>query len=242
MFAVATIGCQIAYPLVTDDLARSRLTLVTVVLFFLASTSSALVTWGPRAAATLILVAGGCGFLAEAVGVATGFPFGRYLYDDALGPAVLGVPLVIPLAWTMMAYPALLVGRRLTRRYVPLVGGWALASWDLFLDPQMVDAGFWRWENVGVQLPGIPGIPVTNFLGWAFVSVLVIGLLHALIPRVERTAAEDAVPSLLYLWTFASQVLANAVFFGRPWVAVIGGLAMGLVALPYAFALRRRDA
>jgi uncharacterized membrane protein len=241
VFAVAAIACQIAYPLVSDDVLRTRLTVATVVMFFLATVSSAAVADGTRAALLLVLVAGGGGFLAEAVGVATGFPFGRYVYDDALGPTVLGVPLVIPLAWTMMAYPALLVGRRLTRRFVPIVGGWALASWDLFLDPQMVDAGFWRWENHGAQVPGIPGIPVTNFLGWALVSVLVIGLLHVLLPRAERSMADDAVPAVLYLWTYSSQVLANAVFFGRPWVAAIGGVAMGLVAVPYALALRRRS-
>lgn len=239
VLAAAAIACQIAYPLASDDTLRARLTTGTVIVFFLAVVLSAAVAHGVRSALVLVGVAGGGGLLAEAIGVATGFPFGSYVYDDALGPAVLGVPLVIPLAWTMMAYPALLVGRRLTRRYVPIVGGWALASWDVFLDPQMVAAGFWRWEDVGVQLPGVPGIPVTNFLGWAIVSMLVVGLLHVLIPRnVART--DETVPALLYLWTFASQVLANAVFFGRPWVALIGGVAMGVVAVPYALALRRR--
>jgi uncharacterized membrane protein len=238
VFAAAAIVCQIAYPLVSDDALRAQLTIGTVVVFFLATVSSAAVAHGPRAALVLVLVAGGGGFVAEAAGVATGYPFGSYVYDDALGPTFLGVPLVIPLAWTMMAYPALLVGRRLSRRYVPIVGGWALASWDVFLDPQMVAAGFWRWEQGGPQLPGIPGIPVTNFLGWALVSVLVMVVLHAALPRTI-TDADEAVPAVLYLWTFASQVLANAVFFGRPWVAIIGGVAMGIVAVPYAVALRR---
>jgi uncharacterized membrane protein len=238
VFAAAAIACQIAYPLVSDDVLRARLTIATVVVFFFATVSSAAIAHGGRAALVLVLVAGGGGFLAEAVGVATGYPFGRYTYDAALGPAVLGVPLVIPLAWTMMAYPALLVGRRLTRRYVPIVAGWALASWDVFLDPQMVAAGFWRWEEGGVQVPGIPGIPVTNFLGWALVAVIIMAVLHAVFAR-PTTAVDETVPAVLYLWTFASQVLANAVFFGRPWVAILGGVAMGIVAVPYARALLR---
>ena len=241
VLALAAIGCQIAYPLASDDALRARLTVGTVIVFFLAVVSSAAIAHGTRTALVLVAVAGGAGFIAEAIGVATGFPFGSYVYDDALGPAVLGVPLVIPLAWTMMAYPALLVGRRLTRRYVPIVGGWALASWDVFLDPQMVAAGFWRWEDVGTELPGVPGIPATNFLGWAMVSVLVVGLLHLLIPR-RITRNDETVPALLYLWTFASQVLANAVFFGRPWVALVGGVAMGVVAVPYALAFWRHRA
>ena len=56
-----------------------------------------------------------------------------------------GVPLIVPLAWTMMAYPALLVGRRIGAPV--LAGAAALASWDLFLDPQMVAAGHWHFTG-----------------------------------------------------------------------------------------------
>ena len=45
------------------------------------------------------MVAAGVGLAAEAVGVRTGFPFGDYSYADTLGPTVLGVPVVVPLAW-----------------------------------------------------------------------------------------------------------------------------------------------
>jgi putative membrane protein len=45
------------------------------------------------------------------------------------------------------------------------------------------------------------------------------------------------VPGALFLWTWGSSVLANAVFFGRPLVALTGGVVMGLVAVPYARSL-----
>jgi putative membrane protein len=38
---------------------------------------------------------------------------------------------------------------------------------------------------------------------------------------------------------YVSSVLANAVFLGRPWVALIGGIVMGLVAVPLAYSLAR---
>ena len=63
----------------------------------------------------LVVVTAGGGLAAEAVGVRTGLPFGDYSYAGTLGPEVLDVPLVVPLAWTMMAYPVLLAARRLTR-------------------------------------------------------------------------------------------------------------------------------
>jgi putative membrane protein len=95
-------------------------------------------------AAGLVGVAAGVGLAAEAVGVATGVPFGSYAYGDDLGPKVLDVPVLVPMAWTMFAYPALLVGRT-ARRSMPVVawpiGALALASWDVFLDPQMVAEG-----------------------------------------------------------------------------------------------------
>ena len=49
-------------------------------------------------------------------------------------------------------------------------------------------------------------------------------------------------PYALYLWTYASSVLALAAFFGLPAAALWGGLGMGAVALPLAWSLRRRGA
>ena len=235
--AVLVVLLQIAYPLVSGQ-ARDRLTVLTVVVFFLASTSHALVHRGVRWTALLVLVTTGTGLLAEAVGTATGVPFGQYDYADTLGAKLLGVPVVIPLAWAMFAYPALLVGQRLAR--TPLgaaaVGGAALASWDLFLDPQMVQAGHWRFTDVQASLPGAPGIPLSNYLGWLLVAVVMVGVLQLL----GRRDADDRLPAALFLWTYVSSVLANAVFFGRPAVALVGGVGMGLVAVPYALATRRR--
>jgi uncharacterized membrane protein len=184
-----------------------------------------------------VLITTVVGLLAESLGTRTGFPFGTYEYADTLGWKLLSVPVVIPLAWAMFAYPCLLVGQRLarTRLGAAAVGGWALASWDLFLDPQMVEAGHWTWSGVEASLPGAPGIPVSNYLGWVLVGVLMLGLLQLL----PRRAADDRVPAALFLWTYASSVLAFAVFFGRPLVALVGGLGMGLVAIPYARSLRR---
>ena len=236
--AVATVLLQIGYPLTRGDV-RTGLTVVTVVVFFLASTSHALVHRGARWTGAYVLVTGGLGLVAEAVGTATGVPFGDYDYTGTLGAELLGVPVVIPLAWAMFAYPCLVVGQALAR--TPLgaaaVGGFALASWDVFLDPQMVEAGHWRFTDVTATLPGAPGIPVSNYLGWLLVAWLMLGLLQLLGRRPEGRTVDDRVPGALFLWTWGSSVLANAVFFGRPLVALTGGVVMGLVAVPYARSL-----
>jgi uncharacterized membrane protein len=231
VLAVTAVLLQIAYPLLSGD-ARDRLTVVTVVVFAAASVTHAAVHRGVAWAGAYVVVTAGIGLVAESLGTATGVPFGQYDYAGSLGAKLLGVPLVVPLAWAMFAYPCLLVGQRLarTRLGAIAVGAWALASWDLFLDPQMVEAGHWRWTDVQVALPTAPEIPVSNYLGWLLVATVMVGALQAL----PRRDADDRVPAALFLWTYASSVLAFAVFFGRPGVALVGAVGMGAVAVPYA--------
>ncbi|KAF3469257.1 carotenoid biosynthesis protein [Streptomyces sp. Tu 3180] len=246
--AVAAVLCQIPYPLVSGP-GRDVLTVVGVVVFCLASLAAAALRHGARGPLVLFAVAGLGGLAVEAVGVRTGFPFGAYHYTGSLGPSVAGVPVVVPLAWVMMAWPALEAGRVLAgsrgragtpaaRVRTAVVGGWALASWDVFLDPQMIDAGHWIWSDPSPALPGVEGVPLTNFAGWAAVSVVMVAAVDAACGRLVRRPAGDGTPGgpavVLYLWTYASSVLACLVFFGRPQVALVGGALMGLVAVPLA--------
>jgi uncharacterized membrane protein len=230
----AAVLVQIGYPLIPDAV-RAPATVASVLVFCAASLTDAARVHGLRGPATLLAVAGGGGLLVEAVGVHTGLPFGTYAYTGGLGTAVLGVPAVVPLAWTMMAWPALVVGRTLASRCpVALVGGVALAAWDVFLDPQMVDAGYWTWAHPQPALPLVPGVPLTNYAGWLLVAVVMVGVLDRLLPRTDGPSGPAAA---LYLWTYGSSVLAHVVFFGRPGAALVGGLVMGAVALPFARAL-----
>lgn len=224
--AATAIFLQIAYPLTAAGVARHRLTTATVVVFCAASVIHALGSRGARFTAMLVVVTAGGGLLVEAVGVATGVPFGAYAYTDTLGYQLLGVPAVIPLAWTMMGYPAFVVGRRITRHPIagPVVAGAALAAWDLFLDPQMVAAGHWTWAPSSG--PHLLEIPVGNFAGWFGVATL---MMFALWRTADDAEHDDRVPLVLYLWTYASSVLAHAVFFDLAASALAGGIGMGAV-------------
>ena len=234
LLTAAAVLLQIVYPLVAGAV-RTEITVASVVVFCAAAVSDAARVHGARGAAILVAVAGGGGLLVEAVGVRTGLPFGTYAYTGDLGPSLLGVPVVVPLAWTMMAWPALVVGRALAGRLpVALVGGVALAAWDLFLDPQMVDAGHWTWAHPDPALPLVPGVPLTNYAGWLLVAVVVVGTLDAALAAHVRPPGPAAA---LYLWTYGSSVLAHVVFFDRPGSALVGGVVMGAVALPFALAL-----
>ncbi|HYO02193.1 MAG TPA: carotenoid biosynthesis protein [Mycobacterium sp.] len=237
VLAAAAVAVQIAYPLMPETW-RTEVTVTSVVIFFLAVVADVGRVHGPAGAAWLVAVAGGSGLIAEAIGVATGWPFGHYAYTGTLGAEVLGVPVVVPLAWVMMAWPALVVARTLAVRgpAVVAVGAAALTAWDVFLDPQMVAAGHWTWSDPSPGLPLVPGIPLTNYVGWLLVSAAVIAVLHA---TLDRDAGPSAPAAALYLWVYFSSVLGHFVFFGLPGSAVTGGLLMGAVAVPFAVKVLR---
>jgi putative membrane protein len=251
----ALVVAQVAYPLVSGG-ARASLVVVTVLLGYAASVGHAFATQ-PRVGLALVAVTTGGGFAIEALGLATGFPFGRYEYGPALGPTLLGVPLVIPLAWTWMAWPAWLSASMVARSAWGrvLLAAVALAAWDLFLDPQMVAEGYWRWTEPSPTLPGVDGVPVVNHVGWLAISLLMMLVLSTVAPVIARReeagvgsgadvrpagrpAATGAAPMLaLYLWTYVSSVVAHTIFLGLPASAFWGGLGMGVVALPLAVRL-----
>lgn len=238
LLGAATVSAQIAYPLVEGAWLR-RVTVATVVLFATTCVAHALVHRGLGWAFGLLAVTAGGGLLAEAVGVRTGLPFGDYSYGGTLGPQVAGVPVVVPLAWTMTAYPVLLAARRLTRRWVPLVGGYGLVAWDVFLDPQMVADGHWTWADPAPSLPGVGGVPLTNYLGWFLVGTLMMLALTALLPRDAewRGRRDESVPAVLLVWTWLGYVLGNVFWFGTTSVAVVGGVLLGALVVPYAWSL-----
>ena len=177
------------------------------------------------------VIAGGL----EYASTVTGFPFGNYHYTDALGPMLLGkVPILIPIAWFMMLYPALQMGHqlRLGPLQLGLASGLLLMVWDLALDPAMT-TGFaaWLWEDGGWYY----GIPLQNFMAW-FVTAAVIAGIHAgLGPAWRRD--ESALPIMLFLLQcFFAGVLAA--LYDRSWALIVTADALFLLALAARARLR----
>ena len=96
VLAALVVGLQIAWPLFEPGQARTQLTIATVVVFFLASASHALIHRGVLWTAGYLAISLGIGWRVEAVGLRAGIPFGDYAYTDALGATLLGVPLGHP--------------------------------------------------------------------------------------------------------------------------------------------------
>lgn len=217
---------QVVTPLFSPG-ERQVPTTVVVVLLAAASGCATAAVVGWRRAAAAVLGATALGFAVEALGTRTGLPFGEYRYTGELQPQVLGVPVVVALAWAGMGLPAWAVAGRLVASTPARIGlgAVALTGWDLFLDPQMVGEGYWTWPSGGAYR----GIPLSNFAGWLVVSALLMALFAAVAP-----GARSVTGAVIYLLMAVMEVLGFLLFFGDAVVALAGGivcLPLGVGAL-----------
>ena len=226
-FAIV-LALQIPYPLLSDE-GQRLVTIWSVVAFFLTSCAHAWWSRGRRAVAALVSVCVVIGFVSELIGSRVGVPFGNYDYTDVLGFRVLGVPAVVPLAWAMFGWLALLCAQRVGGGWGgAAVGSLVLVAWDLFLDPQMVRLGAWEWaETAG---PWLNAIPLLNSLGWFAVGLVMIRLLLALM-RERNAGRPDDLGWMLLGWTLFSETLLFAVFLDDRAVALVGSSALSVVLI-----------
>jgi uncharacterized membrane protein len=141
-----------------------------------------------------------------------------------LRPTVGDVPAVVPLAWFAMAVPARetahgALGARSTPLRRIVLGAALLTAWDLFLDPQMVGEGYWRWARPGRYR----GIPLGNYLGWFCTGLVVMAGLERLLPPARDRADTELVGQYAFVTGMSS--LGFAAFFGDRVVAAVGGAA-----------------
>ena len=237
LLAVLLVLTAIAYPL-TSGPGRDAVSWTIVVLGAVLSVVHAGLSRGVRTGLGLLLLVAVTAVAFEAVGLATGVPYGSYTYADTLGPTLLGVPFLVPLAWLMMAWPSWVLAARLTRSVRPArrrpvrvaVAAAVLAAWDVVLDPQMVQAGYWTWADPSPGLPGIDTVPLTNLAGWLLAGAVLMSLLDVLVARASVPGAPvigDAAPLLALTWMTLGGALAHAGWLGLPGSAAWGaGLAV----------------
>lgn len=181
---------------------------------------------------TMVLLIGGA---MENIGIRTGFPFGRYYFTEVMGPKLLGVPILLSLAYVGMGYlswtlASLLIGRTespLTGFRVmalPLLASCLMVAWDLAMDPvwsTIVHA--WIWTEGGPYF----GVPLSNFLGWCL-TVYLIYQTFALYLRVWPPQPNRLplwywkVASLFYTLSAAGNFL---LLFAHPSASVISDAA-----------------
>ncbi|MCA1716528.1 MAG: carotenoid biosynthesis protein [Actinobacteria bacterium] len=196
---------------------------------------------GPRRAVLSLLSLSAFGYAIETIGVATGFPYGPFYYEDSLGPKVAGlVPYLLPLSWvplvlgtvaaTALAVPEDEDVSRRRRVLWVLSAAVLLTLVDGVLDPGAASLGFWVWLDGGPYY----GVPVSNYLGWLFSSSVAAAILLVLGRR--RWESVPPPPGLL-----DSALVAVAFWVG---VDLFSGLlfpaALGIALFFYLLGRRAR--
>lgn len=198
--------------------------------------------WGWRRCLLFFSVSAGLTFVLEALSLATDLAT-PYYYTAVLGPRFLGVPVIIPLGWFTMLYLSHVVVNlmvdghpRCERRghgrtvFLALLTALVMSSWDLTLDPYMVQiVKAWVWLQPG----GFLGIPFANYVSWlelTFIICLCYRVAQGGLPEAgptEPSRALVALPVILY----------GLIGLSGCFVGLAGGLAvlppftMGIAAL-----------
>lgn len=129
--------------------------------------------WGR--AAPVLLVLSAYAYTVEAIGLATGFPYGVFYYGEALGPKAFGiVPYLLPVSYVPLVIGAFAAAWGIRNRVLHVLAAALLVTLiDGVLDPGAVSLGFWVWPDGGPYY----GVPVSNYLGWLLSGALASALL-----------------------------------------------------------------
>jgi putative membrane protein len=263
----ATVSAQLLWPLQWDRFTMSH---VVVALGACTMLLHCYQHFRLRGVVATVCVAG-LAWVIETVGVATTMPFGAYHYSATVTylrcpvtqtctdssrvthalTTIAGIPIIVILAWFMTAYAAHMTARRISQapRGIWMWSTLMLAGWDLYLDPQFIldphlAHGWWIWADSQPHLPGVPGIPVTNFLGWFIAAGLIQLLLIRVLPEADTVVSPRNgyarvrsltwnVPTWFMVWTWVGGAIAVGWFLHQvaaaAWGAVV--LAPAMIAL-----------
>ncbi len=113
------------------------------------------------------LIVGFYGYLWEVVGVFSGFPFGDYSYGNGLGLSLLDVPVVLVVNWALMSVLCYCTFTKVGNRWLRVVlSSLSMVVVDFLIEPVAINFDWWSWAEIE--------IPITNYLGWFFISLTVM--------------------------------------------------------------------
>jgi len=133
-------------------------------------------------------------FFYEVLSIATGFPYGLFHYTEVFGPKLMGFPILVMLAYGLVAYVFWAVAESLVSNYsnklkganivlIPLIASALLTSWDYVLDPIFATINkAYIWNAPGSYF----GIPFTNFIGWYLATYTIFQIFALIICRQKK--------------------------------------------------------
>ena len=184
------------------------------------------------------------GGVAHGVGAATGIPFGPLTFAGRAGAELFGkLPLLLPLLWIVMILSSRGVARLVLRPWRKLrTYGYWLIGFTVLLTTLLVGAmepfasrvqHYWLWGQTRLPVAW-HGAPVTSFLGWALVTLLIMAFITpALInKKTSRQSPPDYHP--LAVWLLLDLAFAIGGCTKQLWSAVIYCGVVGVVAGMFA--------
>lgn len=215
----------------TDGPVQGACIAVAMLFATAAATTHAVVARGWAWAGGLLAITVAAALIVEGLSVHRAFPFGDLAYQPSLGPAILGVPVVVVLAWLSITYPTLLAAQRLSeeRLTTAAIGAVALCAIDLLWDPLFTANGHVTWSHGGWTVPGLSPLPLQDPLGWLLVGFLLMLALD----RLPRKTAKDGVPITLLSWLFVWGLVVNVATMHSLTAVAWGGVGLAVVVLPW---------
>jgi putative membrane protein len=184
------------------------------------------------------------GLVFEILGVNYGMVFGgHYIYNPAVHPRILNVPLLIPLIWAGFIYAghsivssfSVWLNRKepgtsqlimVNKLSCAVLSALVVLAIDLFMDPLQVAAGNWKWLSGGRYF----NIPTGNFLGWFLVAFLSIAIFMILQDRLPARRENFDRPVLL-IPVLGYGVLCGTFTFWALRIGMFALVAIGLIAM-----------
>jgi bisanhydrobacterioruberin hydratase len=190
--AVGIYGFLTYWPAVIDLTPLNLLVHVFAILFFGYK-------YGNHKLILFSIIAWMGGFIIEAIGVNTGWPFGDYTYHEVFGTQFYNTPLLIGFNWVILLLGSgslinTVFGDKIHIIYKVTIGALLMTLIDFLIEPVAVEFRFWTWEE--------EQIPLSNYLSWFIISFVLLLIKYAMIPTFKSMIAN--VILILHLIFFAT--------------------------------------
>jgi uncharacterized membrane protein len=188
----------------------------------------------------------GIGTAAHFLAAATSIPFGPIRFTDAAGPKLFDlVSWAMPMLWIIVVLNSRGVARLILRpwRKIRAYGFW-LIGLTVVLTTLLIGAlepfggavkRYWLWEPTRLPFTW-SGAPITNFLGWLVVSLLIMAFAApALIDKRARPVKRTPDFHPLVSWLLALALFATAMAQHQLWLPFAYCTGLAIVTTTFAW-------
>jgi len=182
------------------------------------------------------------GGAASAIGAASGIPFGQFTFSSEAGQKIFKtLPWAMPPVWIVVVLNSRGMARLVLRpwRKIRTYGFWLIGLtavlttlFDLAFDPfasRVKHCWFWMPTQFPVAWQGAP---IVNFLGWAFVTLLILAFITPAL--VNKQLSRRSVPDFhpFAVWLGAILLFAIASAWHGLWIsAAVDGIIGAVTAI-----------